>query len=318
MNTTEFFIADDHLRPIWRFFLSVVLLISALVLTGLTLELALRLQKTHPGLITIFFWQSLILLVLILGVFKLMTAVFDRRPLGSMGFAFHSRWWKELGHGLAVGAVMLLLTVLPEWGRGFAHFTFFVHPLLRAGALSFALFALAAANEEAMFRGYPFQRLVEAITPVGAIAVTSAFFGLAHLGNPHKTWISTVNTMLVGIPFAIAYLRTRALWMPLGMHFIWNFLMGFVLGLPVSGLNLPASVLTAGVHGPEVFTGGAYGPEGDVLATAVILIATAYVAFAKGIYTSEDMKALVGAAPQPPEPAITISTLPPEEGIKRE
>jgi len=66
---------------------------------------------------------------------------------------------------------------------------------------------LAAAHEEAVFRGYPFQRLVESLTPVGAIAVASALFGLAHFGNPHRTWISTANTMLVGIPFAIALPR---------------------------------------------------------------------------------------------------------------
>jgi hypothetical protein len=167
--------------------------------------------------------------------------------------------------------------------------------MLRGGSFSFLMFAVAAANEEAVFRGYPFQRLAESLTPVGAIAVTSAFFGLAHLGNPHKTWISTLNTMLVGIPFAIAYLRTRSLWMPIGMHFIWNFLMDFLLGLPVSGLNLAASVLTAHVQGPNWLTGGPYGPEGGVLAMGAILVATVYLSCTKSIYTSEEMKALVFA-----------------------
>ena len=157
--------------------------------------------RVHPSILLVVFWQSLVGLVAILAAYKLMTAVFDRRPLGSVGLAFHPRWGRELGRGLAVGAGMLFLAIVPEWGCGFVRFTFTPHPILRAGSFSFIIFAMAAANEEAIFRGYPFQRLAESITPVGAIGVTSALFGLAHLANPHRTWISTLNTALVGIPF---------------------------------------------------------------------------------------------------------------------
>jgi membrane protease YdiL (CAAX protease family) len=270
-------------------------------------------RKIHPSLGVAAFWQSLVGLGAILAAFKLMTAVFERRPLGSVGLAFHPRWWKELGRGLAVGAVMLFLAIVPEWAWGFAHFTYTPHPLLGAGTFSLGLFAVAAANEEAVFRGYPFQRLVEAITPAGAIAVSSAFFGLAHLANPHRTWISTLNTALVGIPFCIAYLRTRSLWMPIGMHFIWNYLQGFLLGLPVSGLDISSSLLAAHVRGPIGMTGGAYGPEGSLLATGAILLGTAYLSLAKSIYTSEEMKKLVFAPVTSswPDPPMTIFSTPP-------
>jgi hypothetical protein len=215
---------------------------------------------------------------------------------------------------------MLFLAVVLEWGCGFAHFTFTPHPTLRAGSFAFVVFALAATNEEAMFRGYPFQRLAESITPVGAIAATSALFGLAHLANPYRTWISTLNTALVGIPFCIAYLRTRSLWMPIGMHFIWNFLTGFFLGLPVSGVAISASVFTARVRGPVWLTGGDYGPEGGLLATGAILVMTVYLSFTKSIYTSEEMKALVLApvTSRWPDPPITIFPAPPEDEAKRD
>jgi hypothetical protein len=255
-----------------------------------------------------------------MAAFKLMTAVFDRRPLGSVGLAFHPRWWRELGRGLAVGAAMLFLAIVLEWGCGFAHFAFTTHPMLGAGSFSFAFFAAAAANEEAVFRGYPFQRLAESITPVGAIVLTSGFFGLAHLANPHRTWISTLNTALVGVPFAIAYLRTRSLWMPMGMHFIWNFLLGFFLGLPVSGFNVPASVFTARVRGPSWLTGGEYGPEGGLLAMAAILGAIVYLSFTKSIYTTEEMKALVFApvTSRRPDQPITIFSTPSGEEARRD
>ncbi len=215
---------------------------------------------------------------------------------------------------------MLSVAIVLEWACGFAHFSFTPHPMLRVGSFSLMLFAVAAANEEAIFRGYPFQRLAESITPVGAIAATSALFGLAHLANPHRTWISTLNTALVGIPFAIAYLRTRSLWMPIGMHFIWNFLMGFFLGLPVSGFTISASALTARVQGPTWLTGGDYGPEGGLLAMGAILVGTAYLSFAKSIYTTEEMKARVfaPAASHWPDPPITIFSAPPQEDAKRD
>jgi hypothetical protein len=213
---------------------------------------------------------------------------------------------------------MLFLAIVLEWVCGFARFTFTPHPMLRAGSFSFIMFAVAAANEEAIFRGYPFQRLAESITPVGAIAATSALFGLVHFANPHRSWISTLNTALVGVPFAIAYLRTRSLWMPIGIHFIWNFLLGFFLGLPVSGLTVSASVFTAHVRGPIWLTGGPYGPEGGLLAMGAIWVVTVYLSFTKSIYTSEGMKALVFApmTSKWPDPPITVFSAPPEEEAK--
>ena len=320
MNSVGIFIDDDRLRPIWRFFLSVVLLYAAFVLTGEIVGTVFLICKVYPRELVVAFWQHLVGLVAVIAAYKLMTAVYERRPLGSVGLAFHPRWWRELGRGLVVGAAMLFLAIVLEWGCGFAHFTFTPHAMLRGGSFSFILFALAATFEEAVFRGYPFQRLAESITPVGAIAVTSVFFGLAHFGNPHRSWISTFNTALVGIPFCIAYLRTRSLWMPIGMHFIWNFLLGFFLGLPVSGLTISASVLTAGVQGPIWLTGGQYGPEGSLLAMGAILIVTVYLSFTRSIYTSEEMKVLVFApvTTRWPEPLITVFSAPPEEEAKRD
>jgi hypothetical protein len=314
------FLEDDPLRPIWRFLLSVVLLFATFSLTAEIVGTVFLIARVHPSVRVAVFWQSLVCLVVMIAAFKLMTAVFERRPLGSVGLAFHSRWWRELGRGIMVGAAMLLVAVLLEWGCGFAHFTFTPHPMLLAGSFSFILFAVAAAKEEVIFRGYPFQRLAESITPMGAIAVTSAFFGFAHFANPHRSWISTLNTALVGISFCIAYLRTRCLWMPIGMHFVWNFLQSFFLGLPVSGIFISSSVLAARVQGPVWLTGGDYGPEGGLLATGAILLGTAYLSFTKSIYTTEEMKALVFAPVASPwhDPPITIFSALSREEAKRD
>jgi membrane protease YdiL (CAAX protease family) len=319
MNSVGIFIEDDRLRPIWRFFVSATLIVLAILVNGALLGTAVRALGLQLSFQVAALGQSILDLLAILALFKLMTTVFEGRPLGSVGMAFHPRWWKELGLGLGLGAAMLILAVLPEWSGGFAHFTFAPHPTLGPGCFAFVLFAVAATNEEAVFRGYPFQRLVESIKPLGAIAVTSALFGLVHLSNPNRTWISTLNTALIGIPFCIAYLRTRALWVPIGMHFIWNFLQGFLFGLPVSGLTVSASVLAARVRGPVGVTGGGYGPEASWPATIAILVGTMYLAFAKSIYTTEEMRvlALAPVAAPWPEPPITIfSPAPPDEDKK--
>jgi hypothetical protein len=317
MNLDQVFFVDARLRSIWRFFLSIILLFVVYVVAGVAVGTVFRALHYHPPTMVAFFFGTLAVLPGILAAFKLLTQVFDGRPLGSVGLAFHPRWGRELLHGVGVGAVMLVTAVALERAGGFVHFPHVFSPKVpQTGVFILGLLAMAAINEELTFRGYPFQRLVESITPVGAIAITSALFGLLHLGNPHHTWISTINTMLVGIPFAIAYLRTRSLWMPVGMHFIWNFLMGFLFGLPVSGITITHSVLQARVHGPEWITGAEYGPEGGVLATVVIVLATLYLSFSKCIYTTEEMKALVDGPIPPPEPdqSMTILTAdPPEE-----
>jgi hypothetical protein len=132
-----------------------------------------------------------------------------------------------------------------------------------------------AMLEELLFRGYPFQRLIEAIGVPGAIVVLSVFFGAVHLGNPNAgglwSW-GFFNTLAVGIMFALAYLRTRALWFPFGIHFGWNFFLGVVYGLPVSGIKDFSVLIRANAHGPRLLTGGAYGIEGSLTGSIVILL----------------------------------------------
>ena len=83
-----------------------------------------------------------------------------------------------------------------------------------------------ALAEELMFRGYPFQRLVEAIGAAGAIVVFSVLFGVVHLSNPGASVWGLVNTVAIGVLLSIVYLRTRSLWLPWGLHFAWNTTLG--------------------------------------------------------------------------------------------
>jgi membrane protease YdiL (CAAX protease family) len=310
MTWEKIFLAQGHVRPLWRFFLSASLVFFAYLVSSVALAFTLGISRAgEPGFFLYRFVGYLYLLPALLGAFMLLSKLFEGRPLVSVGLALHPRWKTELGVGLAIGGAMMFLVALSERALSLAHFPWShpltTHPAAMTIFLS-VLLMLAAMTEELMFRGYPFQRLVESLGPVPAVALMSVFFGVAHLGNPNHTWISTLNTMLVGVTLGIAYLRTRSLWLPFGIHFIWNFVQGIVLGLPVSGLGFPVTFFHARVEGAAWLTGGAYGPEGGLLATVAIVAGTLYVLFTKRIYLTEEMRHLVFG---PPAPDVALSSL---------
>ena len=248
-----------------------------------------------PGGLALLFWFNLLLLPVLLGLYMLLSRLLEQRPLGSVGLAFHPRWKNEFVIGLIAGSFMILVAAAAEGLLGVAKFSLASASPGRvalAGAFFFFLFAVAAANEELVFRGYPFQRLIDVGGAVFAVIVLSVLFGVVHLRNPFHTWISTLNTVAVGVLLAICYLRTRALWLPLGIHFAWNFVQGYVLGLPVSGIRLPESLMKAKASGPVWITGGAYGPEGSILTLGIILVGTVYFFASRRIFTTGEMRDL--------------------------
>ncbi|MGH9649877.1 MAG: lysostaphin resistance A-like protein [Terriglobales bacterium] len=322
MTAEKVFLAHGRVRAVWRFFLSVPLVFFAMYLANATASFIARPEDmARWGRVV---WSTLLLLPALLAAFKLLTAACDRKPLGSVGLAFCGRWRMEFGLGLGVGALMILSVAATETVLGAAQFSWSpVSPgrFLSWGGATLVLLLVAATNEELIFRGYPFQRLAESLGGPGAVALSSVLFGLMHLGNPSHSWISTLNTVLVGVPLAVSYLRTRALWMPVGIHFAWNFLQGFGLGLPISGFSVPLSALKAEVSGAPLLTGGSYGPEASILTTIVIVAATGYLWRTKSIYLSEEMHALVfgpvRAEVSAPETVVQLNISPEPEMTDR-
>ena len=94
-----------------------------------------------------------------------------------------------------------------------------------------------------------------------AVIISSAVFGLLHLANPNATWVSAAGIFFAGVFLAYGYIRTKQLWLPIGLHIGWNFFEGVGFGFPVSGLADIYKMLRIQVHGPEIWTGGAFGPD---------------------------------------------------------
>jgi membrane protease YdiL (CAAX protease family) len=140
--------------------------------------------------------------------------------------------------------------------------------------MSLAVFAVAAAWEEAFFRGYLLQTFVRSGFAIWAVLGMSCFFGLVHMGNKDATLLSGTNTALAGIVFSLAYLKTRDLWFPFGIHLMWNWMQGSFFGIEVSGVTSLAKepFLREIDSGPEWLTGASYGIEGSISCTAALVI----------------------------------------------
>jgi membrane protease YdiL (CAAX protease family) len=145
--------------------------------------------------------------------------------------------------------------------------------------VTLVVFAVGALSEETLLRGYPLQTLVRSEQIILGVAVTSVLFSLGHLGNPDIGYLSLLNTLLAGVWFAAAYLKTRDLWFPFGMHLMWNWLQGPVFGINVSGIAdlSPDPVMRTTDHGPAWLTGGTYGIEGGIACTVAIVLSIGLV-----------------------------------------
>lgn len=184
-----------------------------------------------------------------------------------------------------------LAGALPEWAGGLAFgFLLFsamtgVVALLGGFAIAgvrglgdlwpiLGMAALSGVGEEMVFRGVMLRQLERLVGTWLALALTSAFFGAAHLGNEGATWFAALAiAMEAGILLGAAYLVTRRLWLAMGIHSAWNFTQGWVYSVPVSGGKAPEGLLITSRQGPEWLTGGAFGLEASAVAMVVATLA---------------------------------------------
>jgi membrane protease YdiL (CAAX protease family) len=255
---------------LWAVFLCIIGFMYAWLAEGLAGSAASGLSSA-PWFELVY--RSTLLFLLLVGYWA-MGYIFQRQrtPLRSMGLIRRATAAGEFGTGAAFGWGAMVVCVLPMAVIGGFTVTFWTGP--RQFGLLFldlAVLLVAALAEEVMFRGYPFQRLIDGVGPVMATLIASALFAFRHLGNPDSSLASTLVTVVAGWLFAIAYLRTRALWLPWGLHFAWNASMGILFGLPISGLRIFSPVISTNPHGPLWLTGDGYGPEGSAVAAVVLL-----------------------------------------------
>ena len=142
-----------------------------------------------------------------------------------------------------------------------------------------SLFLLVGVVEEVVFRGILFRLITDKWNIAVGLTTSSLFFGLAHLGNPGATlWAALAIALASGWLFGMAYAYHQTIWVPIGMHWAWNYLEGGVFGCAVSGAPLDYQpLITPRINGPDILTGGAFGPEASIICVALgIVLSTVY------------------------------------------
>jgi uncharacterized protein len=226
-------------------------------------------------------WAQLAALLLAaLGAGWILLARLEDRAPGALGFHLGRSALAECGWGMLFGGLLIVGAVALLLATGSAHFVRddggareYVATLV--GTLLF--FWLAAAWEEALFRGYAFQVLVEGIGPWPATLIASALFAWVHASNPNVTTIALANIFVAGVLLSLAYLRTRSLWFATAVHVGWNWTMATLFDFPVSGLLFDTPLYSAVEAGADWWTGGEFGPEAGLVGTLVLVPGTLWL-----------------------------------------
>lgn len=194
----------------------------------------------------------------------------DQRSFASLGLMLNAKAFADLAAGVVIAFLMMSLIYSVEYALGWIKFEGFAWQAeslssVFKGVLAFVvIFMMTAWNEELLTRGYYLQTIASGLNMAWGILLSSAIFGMLHMANPNASWGSTIGIFAAGLFFAYGYTRTMQLWLPMGLHFGWNFFEGVVFGFPVSGLDI-YRLTRHQVTGPAVWSGGPFGPEAGLI-----------------------------------------------------
>jgi len=285
--------AEARLRAPWRVGATLSLLLLAAVVVAPLTRLLTGLDAPESGWdLVVFAGAFLGLSVAVVGL----AWVVDRRYTRDLGVAPSGRWYRDCAAGLAVGGAMATAVVAvllatraasvagTVTGRQAQLTVTGVGPLVGAGL--WALFYTGAATlEEVAVRGYLLVNAAEGVSGwlgrrrglLFGVAVTAGLFGVLHASNPGGTVLGLLNITLAGFLLGGTYVLTGRLALAVGIHAAWNFTVGAVYGLPVSGLKTSSALFAVEPDGSRALTGGPFGPEGGVVMLAALAVGAGLV-----------------------------------------
>lgn len=305
MTTSENNITQEsRYKPLWkivRFFLLLIGVMAVewsifLILT--TKGIISSPEKWNPDLL-------LLLTIIMEGPAIILVTVFTLRKehisFRMIGLAFHRQWLRELWWGFAIGMGLITAFFLIGTFSGVVNTVWnglnFGIILIHGGEL-LLLFGLQCFIEELIFRGYPFQLCLGKTNPIFTIMSFSILFGVLHAFNPDVSWLGVTNAVFAGVLLSLSFLRIHALWMPIGIHWGWNFAQGFLFSFPVSGMTFPPDMFSTIYKGQEWISGGSFGPEGSIISMIILTAASLAILYTQKIQVDESMQYGV-AFPEP-------------------
>ncbi len=285
---------EARLRAGWRLLLQTILLLTLSV--GLALPIGFlvsAVQVNQLGAVNAAFTLVSALAVVISVWFA--RRFLDRRSFRSLGLRLDRLAAMDLLIGFAIPLVLMGSIYVFFSAIGWLKFENWAWEVDTLGDISNGLlfglltFILVGFYEELQSRGYHMQNIADGLNLAWGIFLSSAVFAVLHLGNPNASWMSVLGILAAGYFLAYGWVRTRQLWLPIGLHIGWNFFEGTIYGFPVSGLET-FRLMRHTITGPTLITGGEFGPEaGLIVLPAMALGAGLIYLYTRGRLGSEPM-----------------------------
>ncbi len=268
---------EPRLRAGWRLLVQTILLVILGIAAGMAIIVPI-------GLLKIDFDSPLVMLAnQVTALFAITASIFlarrflDKRSIVSLGLKLNRQALWDVLIGIGITFFQMGLVYGIEITLGWTKFEGYAWQMESGLAVAeglgvwLVIFLIVGWQEELLSRGYHLQSLESGLKTFWAVLISSSVFGVLHLGNPGASWISTLGIVLAGLFLALPYLLTRQLWLSIGLHIGWNFFEGVVFGFQVSGIET-FRLLRHTVSGPELWTGGAFGPEAGLLVIPAIAL----------------------------------------------
>jgi len=266
-----------HLRAGWR--MTAYLIVLAVI--AIPVNILMHSIKSYiPGGKGMHSPRMIVLYVVMVSVFTfaayLTLKLIDKRPFRLLGLWFSPGWFREYYIGLGFGFGSITVVFLILWLTNHVDVTKGTWDSALSVSLLklLVLFAFAGALEELMLRGYLFQAFIEGSNKWIAILVLSLIFSAMHMFNPNWSAMGAIIIFLAGIELSVAYVKTRSLWLPIGLHMAWNWTQGPLWGMHVSGTTIENTVLVSVPQGSEFWSGGEFGAEGSIFAAVITVLVT--------------------------------------------
>jgi membrane protease YdiL (CAAX protease family) len=256
-----------------RLILYFLVLYPAYIGARISLSLiAERVPKEHAG--AILFGATAGLCIPLIAVYVLLVRLVERRKVIELAPV---RGIPLVLGGAVLGFALFCTVYAALWALGVAHWEGISGHGSVLPAVVMAM--ISAVGEELGCRGGAYRIFEDSLGSAMAFILSAGLFGLLHAFNHGATTVSTAAIALeAGVLYAAAYAVSRNLWLPIGLHFAWNFTEGGVFGAAVSG-GKANGILNVPLTGPDILTGRAFGPEASLVAVAVCSVAAIVLIF---------------------------------------
>jgi membrane protease YdiL (CAAX protease family) len=262
----------DQVRSGWKIAIVIVFyflfsFIAGIVVSGLPLE-----RDTSSILFS--YVGQVVSILAVIAVLKIV----DKKNVTGIGLIHFKKGSRDFTYGFLLGALFMTAIFITLFSLGDLTLkNSLTDPVISGSLLSgLLLFILVGFSEEMLFRGYCMTALQQMRSTWLTVLISSLIFSLAHGANPNVSLIGLINIFVVGVLFAYMFIKTGNLWMPIGFHISWNYFQGNIFGFPVSGTEPAGIYNVADVEG-VLLSGGAFGPEGGILATVLLILGFVFV-----------------------------------------